>query len=141
MNKIFKSVTDISIAVQIILSLIIICNSSNIPLHWNIYGEIDAYGEPTDVIILIVLNFFSAVSLLWLSNHPEICNFPRPFKDRETAFKRMTEFILCIRLGVSIIFLYITAMMIYKLWIGILYILISIFIYISITGIIKISKS
>lgn len=123
MNRIVNHAANVSLAAQIILSIIIVWNGGNIPTHWNAYGEIDSYGNSSNVIILTLLNVLSAVFLHWLSNHPEVCNFPRPFKNRETAFRRMSDFVRLIRFEVSAIFLYITVAMIYReLWIGILYI-------------------
>ena len=80
--------------------------------------------------------------LRWLSKHPEACNFPRPFKDREVAFSNMSILLKQVELYISAIFLYITiGILCHNLWIPFIYLWAVCLVYTIIVGIIRLCKS
>lgn len=141
-TNIISYISSVFILFQIVLSIIVVIIHKTIPLHWNIYGEIDSYGSSYNIFILTSINIFSCILLRWLSKHPESCNFPRPFKNRDVAFSNMSALLRRVELYVCALFLYITiGTLCHNLWISIIYLLIAGIIYTTIVGIIKLYKS
>lgn len=141
-TKIISYLISIFILIQIVLSIIVVIIHKTIPLHWNIYGEIDTYESSYNIFILTSINILSYILLRWLSKHPESCNFPRPFKNRDVAFSNMSSLLRWVELYICAIFLYITiGILCHNLWIPIIYLLIAGIIYTTIVGIIKLYKS
>lgn len=108
MNKLISLFSILFSIIQIVLSFIIIIENKTIPTHWNLLGEVDEYGSSINILIITIINILSFISLTFLSNHPEICNFPSPYKNKKIAFKKMSNLITLIKLFISVIFFYIT---------------------------------
>ena len=141
-NKIILYITCLFVVVQTVLSILIFLNEKTIPLHWNLTGAVDSYGNSYNVFVLTVINITSYILLYWLSLHPEICNFPRPFKDRDVAFKNMSSMLRWIELFLSAIFLYITiGIFFHYMSVYIIYLLVVSLISATVVGIKKLSKS
>lgn len=141
-TKMISYIISVFILIQIVLSIIVVVIHKTIPLHWNISGEIDAYGSSYNIFILTSINILSYILLRWLSMHPESCNFPRPFKNRDVAFNNMSALLKWVELYVCAIILYITiGILCHNLWISIIYLLIAGLVYTTIIGIIKLYKS
>lgn len=142
MNKVLTFVSVAFVVIQSILAIIIVFGGGVVPTHWNIFGETDAYSNAYDIIILLIINVLSFVLLLWLSNHPEFCNFPRPFRNKEVAHKNMTRMLRWLGLYVSAIFLYITiGVLTGSLSIAILLLILGCASYTMVVGIVRLSKS
>lgn len=141
-TKIISYISFAFLAIQIVLSIIIVAIDKTIPIHWNIYGEIDTYGDAYNILIVTFLNILSYILLHWLSMHPEVCNFPRPFKDKDVAFSNMSALLKWVELYVAALMLYITiGTLCNNLWIPVIYLLIIGLIYTTIAGIIRLSRS
>lgn len=141
-NKVISLIVFLFIVTQFVLSIVVFLTDETIPIHWNLYGEIDAYGSSSNIFIITSINIASYIFLRWLSLHPEFCNFPRPFKNRDIAFKNMSSLLRWVELYVSAIILYITTGTIsHNLYIYIIYILVICLIITTIVGINKLSKS
>ena len=94
-TKIISHISFAFLAIQMVLSIVLVAIGETIPVHWNICGEIDAYGSAYNILIVTFLNVLSYILLRWLSKHPEVCNFPRPFKDKDVAFSNMSSLLNC----------------------------------------------
>ncbi len=141
-TKIISYIIFVFILIQIVLSIIVVVVNKTIPIHWDISGEIDAYGSSYNIFILTLINILSYILLRWLSKHPELCNFPRPFKNREVAFSNMSALLKWVELYVCAIILYITiGILCHHLWISIIYLIVACLVYTTIVGIIKLYKS
>lgn len=141
-NKAISFITYLFLTTQLVLSIIIFLIDNTIPIHWNISGDVDAYGSSYYILVITSINFASFILLRWLSLHPEVCNFPQPFKNKEIAFINMSSMLKLIELYISAIFLYITIGTICNnMCIYIIYIFMICLIYTIIAGIVKLCKS
>ena len=141
-TKIISYISFAFLAIQMVLSIVIVAIGETIPVHWNIYGEIDAYGSAYNILIVTFLNLLSYILLRWLSRHPEVCNFPCPFKDKHVAFNNMSALLKWMEWYVAALMLYITIGTLYRnLWMPVIYLLTIGLIYTTIAGIIRLSKS
>ncbi|MDE7179846.1 MAG: DUF1648 domain-containing protein [Muribaculaceae bacterium] len=141
-NNILSGVTIAFIIIQIVLSIVVVVSAKTIPTHWNAYGEIDAYGSCYNILYVTAFNVLIYILLRWTSNHPEYCNFPQPFKDKEVAYANLKRFSQWIELWMSAMFLYITIGTLYHhLWIWVIFLIAGVIIYTSIVWIIKLAKS
>ena len=141
-NKVVSFISYLFLAAQFVLSIVISLIEKNIPIHWNIYGDVDAYGSSYYIFVITSINFASFIFLRWLSLHPEVCNFPRPFKNKDIAYSIMSAMLKMVELYISALFLYITIGTFSRnLCIYIIYIFISCLIYTIVAGIVKLCKS
>lgn len=141
-TKLIAHTISVLVSIQVVLSIIVVVKYNTIPLHWDISGEIDYYGSSYNIFILTSINIVCYIILRWLGQHPESCNFPRPFKNREVAFRNMSILLKWVELYVCTIFLYLTLSILCRnMCILIIYLLIAGLIYTSIAGIIKLYKS
>lgn len=141
-NKCIAYINILFLIIQFFLSAVIILKGNQIPLHWDICEKIDSYGSAWNIVILVLLNIFLNVVFHWLKRHPEFCNFPRPFKNRDIAFRNMSNLIQWIGFYVSLLFLYLTVgILFHRIWIWCFFTLIIAFIFTIIAGIVKLWKS
>lgn len=107
-NNVVKYTDAVLLAVQIILSAIIAFSRDEIPTHWNYRGEIDDSGSSFTILLLSLINILLFVLFNWLKKHPELCNFPRPFKNREAAYAAMKALVTSVSIFINVIFLFVT---------------------------------
>ena len=80
-----------------------------IPTHFNASGEADAWNSKTSVIVLIVVQVFIFILMLFSLLFPQIWNFPvKLTQNNAEAAYRYTRSMLCwITLGINAMFSYI----------------------------------
>lgn len=88
--------------VQIVLTCMVVMWRNEIPLHWNLAGEIDRTGSAYEIIWLVVISAAIYLLLTFLQRHPERCNFPFKYHDRDEAFRLMSELVGCIKLCIML---------------------------------------
>ena len=106
MTKIWNTLTFVCIFLQIVLTVYICINMSEIPIHWNIYGTIDRYASPWESLILPIISASTTTLILWFQKHPQYCNFPRNFIDKEIAYKTMKETLAFVGFSFNVFMLY-----------------------------------
>lgn len=79
-----------------------------IPLHFNIRGEVDSWGEAWIVVRLplIALALYGLLTLL--QHRPQWCNYPGKLIDKERAYRQMSHIVCRIKTLVLCLMLYIT---------------------------------
>lgn len=141
-NKIITCTTLLLLLIQAVLAIAVVESGKTIPIHWNLHGEIDAYGQSYNALFIVICNVLSYAILRWLSKHPEACNYPRPFKDKEKAYANVSTMLNWVAFYLCAVFLYITIGIVYhKLWMPVICILFLGLIYSVILGIIRLIKS
>lgn len=58
-----------------------------IPVHFNILGETDAYGDKSDLFILLALSAATYLGLGWLIRHPDNLNYPWKVDKENSAYQ------------------------------------------------------
>lgn len=77
--------------------------TENIPLHYNVIGEVDAWGNKSIFWVITIVAFIIYIGLKLLQNRPDIFNYPTTItkqnKDRlyslGTEMLRVLNLILC----------------------------------------------
>ena len=79
-----------------------------VPLHWNVRGEIDSWGDTWTIVLLPVIALALYGLLTLLQRWPQWCNYPCKITDKAGAYKLMSGMIGHIKNLVMLLFLYIT---------------------------------
>ena len=79
-----------------------------IPLHFDIRGEADSWGEAWSIVWLplIALALYGLLTLL--QHRPQWCNYPGKLIDKERAYRQMSHIVCRIKTLVMCLMLYIT---------------------------------
>lgn len=80
-----------------------------VPTHYNLKGEIDAYGSKNTLFILLPIAVIMYVAIAILAKFPNIYNYPVEInqKNKEKQYFMATTFIRVINVEVLLMFLYI----------------------------------
>ncbi|MBQ7422679.1 MAG: hypothetical protein IJV27_11160 [Prevotella sp.] len=82
-------------------------DATTVPMHWNLFGEENAYGPTWTILLLAVIAASVFVLLLWYQMHPELGRWPfRIVNLRETA-RLHADMVAWMSFLVATIFLYI----------------------------------
>ncbi len=94
----------------IILTMIGIYFGTNIPeivpVHYDINGDIDAYGKKQNLLMLLAICLVLSIGLYYLSKNPQKANYPYKITDenRESSYRKMQNFIGLLSLISTFIF-------------------------------------
>lgn len=72
-----------------------------VPLHWNVRGEIDSWGDTWTIVLLPVIALALYGLLTLLQRWPQWCNYPCKITDKAGAYKLMSGMIGHINLHYS----------------------------------------
>ena len=77
-----------------------------IPTHFNIHGQVDAYGSKNTLFILLGVEIVMYLFFTLISNHPEIANYTTRIHDgnREAQYNMESTFIKVLNLEVILLF-------------------------------------
>lgn len=85
MNKLLKAIATALALIQIAMTVMILTGSPTIITHWGLTGKPDATGSKYTSILLCVMNTL-IYTLFWaIDRHPQWCNYPKEFVNRERA--------------------------------------------------------
>lgn len=79
-----------------------------VPLHWNVRGEIDSWGDTWTIVLLPVIALALYGLLTLLQRRPQWYNYPCKITDKAGAYKLMSGMLGHIKNFVMLLFLYIT---------------------------------
>ena len=79
-----------------------------VPLHWNVLGEIDSWGDTWTIVLLPVIALALYGLLTLLQRRPQWYNYPCKITDKAGAYKLMSGMLGHIKNFVMLLFLYIT---------------------------------
>lgn len=88
-----------------------------IPIHFNLYGEADGFGNKGFLFLIPILATIIFIGITWLSKHPHIFNYPikiteenalRQYKNA-TALMRFLNLFTVIAFGIIVIEILMTA--------------------------------
>lgn len=98
------------IFIQTLLIIIEKSKFSNIPIHYNLKGEITQYGNFTDIILMLLVSLLLNIFIFYLSFHPHRLNFPIEIteENKNQLYERMRFFLSILSFIVSIVFFLIT---------------------------------
>lgn len=106
-QKIIFGVNLVVIAVMCVIYFFTNVIPDVIPVHYNIYGEADSYGEKQDLLLLITICLGMVGLMYYISQNPEKSNYPYKITDenRENSYKKMRVFMSVLSLVFTSIFL------------------------------------
>lgn len=87
-----------------------------IPMHFNIKGEVDRLGSKVSIFFIPGIAFITILPMLFLSKYPHTFNYPVKI-DENNAKKEYSlarSLMIQMTLAISIILLYVTVMVIYS---------------------------
>ena len=92
-----------------------------IPNHFDINGNIEAYGSKTSIFIVPFISTFLFVGLTILNRFPQIFNYPTEITDqnRSIQYSNATRLIRLIKLSITLIFLITGLIPTQTIWISI----------------------
>lgn len=135
-------ISAILVVAQSVVAVLVLCGDGDVVSHWNFRGEADGWGSRSSIILLTVFNVMSASILYFLYRHPQLCNIPRPFKDRQIGLCLMKRLVAYIWLDVSLLFLFITASVFFgHMLIWGIYLLIAVMVVTTVVGVVKLTKA
>lgn len=81
-----------------------------IPLHFDVRGEVDRRGDTWTALLLPAIALVLYGLLTWVQRHPRRCNYPVEITDenREQAYRQMSRIVYRIKVLVMALFLYLT---------------------------------
>lgn len=82
-----------------------------IPIHWNLEGIPDNYGDKTFILIMPVMSIMTWGLLRFCETHPQMYNFPFNVMDEAYARKIMNKYMYWVKLILLSLILYLTACM------------------------------
>jgi len=77
-----------------------------IPSHYNLAGEVDAYGDKSTLLILVGVMTILWLGLTVLSHYPHICNYPIEItrQNAERQYRLARQLIIFMKMVVTILF-------------------------------------
>lgn len=97
------------ILINVIISFFtLLYGPENLPSHWAINGSIDSYDNSESIIMLPIFSIIIYVLFTFFQKRPQYCNFPKPFRNKETAYKIMADFAYSIKVITIILLSYFT---------------------------------
>ena len=110
-----QSVADIIIEILSAIALLLIIVvpivsysilSAEIPIHYDIYGEADGYGDKSTIFIITTLAIITYIAISVLQRKPQMYNFPVAVKDnREQLYILGAKMLIRIKLLIMALFL------------------------------------
>lgn len=141
MNKIVSILTVIAFVVQLVLSVLIVMLRDEIPTHWNFYGEVDSYGTPYLIMVLVLSSLFIWVICSFFKKNPQYSNLPTKVKNKEVAYELIGKLLDWIVLISIILMTYLTAcVFMERLYIWVMCTIGVVFLYIIVLYANKLSK-
>lgn len=114
MIKVYRITSTVILCVQLCLLLycILFDNGYMIPFFKDIL--VNVYNKITDCILISGYSLIMYLIFIWLSRHPEKCNFPAKIEDKDYAYHYMRLAIDCCNMYNLLMMLIVTVMMISK---------------------------
>lgn len=108
-DNIIELVSIVVLLITVVIPIIFYSNiSEEVPIHYNIHGEPDAYADKFMVFIITALAIVTYVVFSILQRKLQIFNFPIPVTDqnREALYTLGLKLIIRIKLLIMVSFLY-----------------------------------
>lgn len=84
-SKFLKLLATALTLAQVVMTIFILTGPATITTHWGLAGNPDGSGSKFGSIVLCVLNT-CVYALFWvIDRHPQWCNYPKKFANREIA--------------------------------------------------------
>lgn len=72
-----KAISILALLIGFAFAIVVVCGDmETIPIHINIYGEIDDYGSKWTVVCLPVVSTLSYLLMSWFERKPQLYNLP-----------------------------------------------------------------
>jgi uncharacterized membrane protein len=104
-TDIFGFLFEVLAVCGLLFHLLIILGAWNllpesIPIHFNFAGEVDAWGDKSDTLLLFGLSLSFYIGLTWLSRYPQKFNYPWEINENnaERQYSLARNFIRVIKL-------------------------------------------
>lgn len=80
--------------------------SQRVPIHYNLLGEPDNYGDKNSIIGLLIAHTFLVIMIALLNRVPHTFNYPHPItrENYQQHYYLATQFLRFINFGISIVF-------------------------------------
>jgi len=105
-------ITEILSAIALLLIIVVpivsySSLSAEIPIHYDIYGEADGYGDKSTIFIITTLAIITYIAISVLQRKPPMYNFPVAVKDdnREQLYILGAKMLIRIKLLIMALFL------------------------------------
>lgn len=106
MNRLFIFLNALMIGLQVILCIFAAIHDEILPIHWNIAGEIDAYGPAWCIFIIPGVSFLSWCLISYLKSQERFINIPDNVNDPRKALRIAKELLDYVVLWISAFSLY-----------------------------------
>jgi|SRR5690625_573966 len=93
-----------------------------IPVHYNLAGEVDDWGARWSVLVLAAIGAVLVIGLVWLSRYPRAFNYPRVITEEnaQAVYQAGEDFMVWLAAGSSVLFAAILGIFLFSetSWVG-----------------------
>src|SRR5690606_3089766 len=110
MSKKIILINIIALSVILIYGLLLFFNFNQlpeeVPIHYNIKGEVDDYGSKINLIWLVIINLCLFAGIFSVAKNPHIANYPVEIteENKSVMYYRMQLFLSILSVLISLVF-------------------------------------